>query len=784
MRKFIIILLSLVGIVVLGGFAFLFYLKSTLTPTYEGELSIQGLQSPTDVYYTDHGIPHIYATNAEDAYRAFGYVHAQDRLWQMDLLRHVGSGRLSELFGADLIESDKYLRTMGIASYAKESAEAFISRKHESLPLIEAYLEGINQYIATNSAPLEHLALGIKPEPFTVQNIFETITYMAFSFQNAQKTDPVLTELAAKLDSTYLEDLKIYHYEGETMIPSFDDRYSALAVQTSKTLRTLQVPAFIGSNSWVLSGDKTESGKVILENDPHIGFASPSVWYEAHINYPGIEYYGYHIAGIPFPLLVHNTKLANGITMFENDDMDFYIEEINAQDSNVYRHGEEWKTMSIQKEIINVMDADPVEFEIRHTAHGPIVSDILSEDPLEEVVSMYWVTSNFANYTMESVFEFSVAASLEDIEQAASKIHGPGLNIMYGDSAGNIAWWASAKLPLRADELSSKTFYEGPEKVIDPTAFYPFSKNPHAINPPSGYVYSANNQPDTVDGVVYAGYYLPDDRGERIVQLLEAQDEWTVEQVKEMTLDHYAVGLSSIKETLLDAVEGNIEDELFQHLSSWNGQFAAESSNPLIYQQWSFEVMKQAMQDEMGEKLWKGYLGSHTYKTSIEQLVRNGSSKWWDNVETNEVETRSSIIKAALDSTLTLLKTHWGDDYTNWRWSEAHQLTHNHAMGTALSFLNIGPFSIHGGNEVLNNMGYEASDEKILPVTFGPSTRRIINFSDVRNNSWSILPTGQSGNFFSPFYADQSEMYISGEFRKMMMNHDEIKRSEMKLTLK
>lgn len=236
MKKFLLVLLGLFGLVVVGGFAYLYYIKISLTPSYSGQRSLNGLSSEVEVYYTEYGVPHIYSDNAVDAYRAFGYVHAQDRLWQMDLLRHVGSGRLSELFGADLIESDRYLRTMGISSYAKESAAEFLKRNHKSLPLIQAYLDGINEYISTNSKPLEHMVLGLDVAPFTIQNIYETMTYMSFSFQNAQKTDPVLTELASKLDSSYLKDLNVYHYEGETMIRNFDDRYSALSSLTSSNV--------------------------------------------------------------------------------------------------------------------------------------------------------------------------------------------------------------------------------------------------------------------------------------------------------------------------------------------------------------------------------------------------------------------------------------------------------------------------------------------------------------------------------------------------------------------
>ncbi len=777
--------LKIVGIIlfviIIGIVGYAFYIKSTLTPIYAGEMKLKGLNENVDVYFTEYGIPHIYAENSEDAYYAFGYIHAQDRLWQMDLVRHVGSGRLSELFGSDLIDTDKYLRTMGLNTYAKQSAMDYLERNHESRPLFEAYLEGVNHYIRNNPKTLEHTILGLDIEPFTEQNAFEVLAYMAFSFANAQKTDPVLTELYAKLDSIYLRDLKIYHYENETLIPNYDNRYSDISKTTASVLKKLNVPQFIGSNSWVLSGNRTDSGEVILANDPHMGFSQPSIWYEAHLVMPEVEYYGYHLAGFPFAPMLHTDAYANGLTMFENDDIDFYVEEVHPEDSNTYRHMEEWKEMKSRNEVIKVKDGEDVTFNIRSTVHGPIVSDILQEDPLDEVVSMFWVSTHHENFIMEISYEFARAQTLEALEKSVSQIHGPGLNIMYGDKSGNTAWWAAGKLIKRRNEATSKTFYDGSSGLDDATSFYSFDKNPHAINPEIGYTYSANNQPDAVDGVFYSGYYLPDDRAERINKLIEENERFSVDEVKKMMLDTRSITFASIKATLLQDV--NMQEDLREAFSNWNGDFNKNEYIPLIAQHWVFEILEHAMLDEMGEQLWKAYQETHTFKVAIEHLILNESSPWWDDVSTEEKETRSQIIQHAFQESMNTLRGYWGNDFTNWQWGNAHKVTHPHSMGTVLNFLNIGPFTADGGNEVINNMGFTASNKKIHEVLFGPSTRRIVDFDDVRNNSWSILPTGQSGNYFSHYYADQTEMFINGEFRKMMMNQEEIQQSKNKLIL-
>ncbi|MEP1094882.1 MAG: penicillin acylase family protein [Cyclobacteriaceae bacterium] len=780
-------IIKLVGafllILVVGLVAFFFYFKSTHQPQYTGEIVLKGLNEQVDVYFTEYGIPHIYAKTDEDAYYAFGYVHAQDRLWQMDLLRHVGSGSLSELFGQDLIKTDKYLRTMGLGKHSTESAVDYLQRNHESLPLVQAYLAGINEYIATKPKTLEHTILGLDIEPFTEQNVFEVITYMAFSFSNGPMTDPFLTELSNKLDSNYLKDLHVYHYEGETVIPNYDARFSKLSNDVVSAFHNANIPEFKGSNSWVLSGKKTTSGQVILANDPHIAFSQPSVWYEAHLNMPGTEYYGYFIAGSPFPPILHTTEFSNGLTMFENDDVDFYIEEIHPEDSNNYRYKTSWEQMNLRNETIKVKDSENIDIVIRSTKHGPVVSDILKDDPLEDIVSMYWVTTNFDNYILETLHGFTQTVSLHDFEEKAGMIHGPGLNVMYGDKEGNIAWWASGKLIQRKDERTSKQFYDGSTGLNDPDNHIPFEKNPRSINPPSGYIFTANNQPDTVDGVIYSGYYLPDDRAERIKQLIDSKDRFSVEDVKAMQLDEQSKMFERIKGVLLYSIKDTDKSELLRDLLSWDATFNKDDYRPTIFQKWLYEVLEHTMKDEMGDELWESYKATHTYKVAIEHLVLNENSVWWDDIGTEEIEDRIQIIRHSFEEAMVDLTSYWGADYKSWTWGKSHILTHRHAMGSALSFLSIGPFEVTSGNEVINNMGFSYSGDKIQDISFGPSTRRIIDFSDVRNNSWSILPTGQSGNYFSPHYDDQAEMFINGEFRKMMMNEVEINKSPNKLVL-
>ena len=785
-KKSVQIILFAFIIIAIVFFGTITFIKSYFSPDYSGERSLPGLSAETKVYYTEYGIPHIFAESEEDAYRAMGYVHAQDRLWQMDLLRRVGGGRLSEIFGSDLIETDQYFRTLGTADYSKKSAQDLRARNGRLLRIAEAYVSGVNHFIETEPTTIEHTLLGVAMEPYTLENIYEVLSYMSFSFANAQKTDPFLTELKTKLDSVYWQELPIFGKPGNVKMSVTNTAdASAISLTTQHILNELNVPLFIGSNSWVLGPDKTRSGNAILVNDPHIGFAQPSIWYEAHLSFPEGEVYGYFIAGHPIPPIMHNQHIATGLTMFENDDIDFYLEKINPDDTTLYLYKGEWTAFQYVDETITVKDADPVQFTKRLTQHGPVLSDVMDEE--HQVVSMYWVYTQQENFSLESSYEMNASKNALEAQSGASKIHGPGLNVMFASSEGEYARWSTGKLIYRENEQDSKTYRDGSSGLHDPDSLRPFSANPIDVNHPRGYTYSANNHPEEVNGVMYSGYYLPDDRAERIVDLLEAKTIWSMEEIKTMMLDDESVLFQNIKSTLLQEIDDYADEHFHFFLSNWDATFDKESEQAPFYQLWLFETVRMAMLDEMDSTLWEAFQGTHLFKRTYEPLILNDSSVWWDDVSTARNETRAIIIRKAFDFSWLRMTIAYGKDTDKWRWANHHTLTHGHAMSSAsellATYLDVGPFPISGNNEVINNLGFGYSDALEHKVTFGPSTRRIVDMADPRNNSWSILPTGQSGNPFSPYYKDQAEMYVEGKFRKMIMDHEEIKQSNLILTI-
>ncbi len=781
------ILVVLLIFLIAGGFLF----KNSLKPDYKGNLELTGLQNKVEVFYDDYGVPHIYAQTELDARRALGYVHAQDRLWQMELIRRIAAGRLSELFGERLIRTDKFFSGLGIEE-ASEKTIKNLDKNSEAYKLAMAYLDGVNQFINIGATPAEFYLLSIDKTEYTLKDMYNVFGYMSFSFAAAHKTDPLLTQIKEKLGNNYLSELDIPIYKNTALIKTEKNAIleSRLAEAVNEIYEQLPISPFIGSNSWVIAADKTKNGKVIFANDPHIGFAQPSVWYQAHIKTPDYEMYGYHMALSAFPSLGHNRKYAYGLTMFENDDIDFYFEENNPSNENEYKTLEGYKTYDTRKKEIIVKDAETLSYEVKISKHGPIMNDLIEQINDERPVAMDWIYTDakIPNKILDVFYELSHANSLEDFKQGAAKLHAPGLNIMYGDANDNIAWFASAKLYKFKNKINTKLILNG-NSTDDQKEYLDFEDNPQAINPSIKYVYSANNQPDSTAGMLYPGYYLPEDRAKRIENILEAKDNFTKEDVMRMINDVNSAITPSVVKNALAKLNGNQfsknEKEAIKRLKAWDGNYNLESIAPTIYNRFLYEFLSNTYKDEMG-KTFNQYLNTTLQKKNVAVQMAKDSSVWWDDITTKDKkETKQDIITKSIKSAVSFLEKQLGDTIEDWKWSEVHTIEHKHSIGEVAAlrkYFNVGPFKINGGNEVINNMVFKLDSTGYYKVHAGPSTRRVIDFSDIEN-SMSILPTGQSGNQQSKHYNDQAEKYNKGEFVKMLLNEKEIKNSKNKLVL-
>lgn len=768
MKKAAKILGIVLLVILIAGYIF----YRTLLPTYDGSFDIENIQEEVTVHYDDYGIPHIYAQNEVDAFTALGFVHAQDRLWQMELMRRIAPSRLSEVFGDATVDTDRFFAATGIDE-ASEATVKNLDKNSKSYILAQAYIDGINQFVEQGATPIEFYLTGIDKTKFVIKDMYNIFGYMAFSFAMAHKTDPLLTSIQQKLGNDYLTDLGLHIDPNTTLIQNYPAKDTAKVKNTmiaavDKALKPLPIPQFIGSNSWVIAPQKTASGKVLFANDPHIGFAQPSVWYEAHVHTPTYEMYGYHLAGVAFPLLGHNRKIAYGMTMFENDDIDFYWEDENAI------LGETTKT-------IKVKDADDVTVTVKRTKHGPILNGIADEIDFEKSVAMSWMYIQRPNQLLDACYTMSHAQNQKEFEQALPKIHAPGLNLMYGDAQDNIGWYAVGQLTERPAHVNSKLILDGTSGNDEPVRFMDASENPSATNPPWNYVYSANNQPDSISGSLYPGYYLPENRGKRIVELIEANNKWTKEDVLQMTLDVtskvHAETIQEVLNVIANADFSSKEEEVINVLKNWNGDNQLTDIAPTMYHRFIYHYLKNTFSDELAKESFEMLIKTHLAKRFTSSLLFK-ESIWYDDVSTTAKETRKDILVKSFNEAVAHLETQFGSDINTWTWNKVHTVEHPHPIGKVemlRSWFNVGPYEIAGTQEVINNLGFNYNEAGTYEVYFGPSTRRVIDFSDIEN-SMSILPTGQSGNPFSEHYDDQAEMYIQGKFRKMLLNTEEIKK--------
>ncbi len=787
-KKVLFIIGILIGLILIGSWMYF----NSLKPDYSGNIKLSNIENKTSVYFDDYGIPHIYAQNQYDATTALGYVHAQDRLWQMELMRRIAPGRLSEIFGKDMLKNDQFFVKLGIEEASRKSMRK-LEKNGEVYKLATAYLNGVNQFIENGPTPIEFTLIGIEKEPYQLNDIYNILGYMAFSFAMAQKTDPLLSVIQEKLGDDYIKELNINIDPNTTIIKNSKeniDNYTAMISSVNEIMENSPIPPFIGSNSWVVSPNKTSSGKVIFANDPHIGYSQPSVWYEAHIVTPNYEMYGYHLAGVPFPLLGHNRNYAYGLTMFENDDLDFYKEENDPADSTKYKTPNGFETYKTVTRTIKIKDAKDVTITVRSSRHGPVMNDVVKAISETEPVAMSWVYTKFDVEILEALYTISRATEMKDVKKGASMIHAPGLNIMYGDAKGNVAWWASGKLYKHNPNVNTKFILNGASGYDDPIEYLDFSENPMAENPPWNYVYSANNQPDTIANILYPGYYVPEDRAKRIVQLLEPKNNWNKESVSAMINDVTSSVSPVLVKEFTKIMDYNSfsksEQKAIDILQLWDGSNTVDQVAPTIYNKWIYLYLKNTFEDELGKELFTQFLDTHLSKRVIADQIKKDSSIWWDDITTeNKTETRKEILSKSLVESVNFLEKQLGSDIKAWNWGKVHTLVHKHPLGKVAvlkSYFNVGPFPINGAREVINNRGFDYNDSGLYKVNAGPSTRRIIDFSDIEN-SVSILPTGESGNPFSKHYKDQAEMYNKGEFRKMKMNEEEIKRVSTKLTI-
>jgi len=787
---FIFLFVALIAV-----YLFLNHISTKGLDEYSGEIKLKGFKEKVVIRRDAHAIPHIIAQNEADLYRATGYVLAQDRLWQMDLLRRITMGRLSEIFGNDLIKADHLMRSLRIPEKSKMVIEKSDKKILEAL---ESFADGVNQYIESHmdKLPPEFSILGYKPEKWKIEHSVNLLGYMAWDLTMAWESEVLLYQIQQKVDSVKFKQLvpnlanqKTYIFNQENLADS-DLKMRAELLSSTEKLTELGLDIFEGSNNWAVAGKKSTTGMPILANDMHLGLFAPGIWYQIHQYIEGeLDVTGLLLPGAPFVIDGHNKNVAWGMTNVMVDDIDFYLETINPSDSNQYKFNGEWKNMEVRNEKIFTKDGDTILRNIRFTHRGPVVSGF--KGLKDKVVSMRWTGNEYSN-ELRSVYLLNRAANWDEFKNALTTFNALGQNVVYADVQGNIGLYSATSIPIRKGDPGF--LYPGDTSEFDWQGFVPFDSLPHEFNPERGYVSSANCRTAPPDYPHYISYWydLPY-RMDRIRDMLEEKEKLSIEDFKNMLGDHKSKLVEEMHGPLVKELAGiagldKNQQKALELFNNWNGILTAESQATSIFEYFYTCFAKNLVVDELGDELYKSFLSN---KILVRNIVKNSwinhESEWYDNVATTtKKETFKDIVEQSFMDALDSLKTKLGSNPDYWQWGNIHTISLKHPLGKvwALDFgfnLNRGPFAVGGSWHTVSPYAYKFNE--LFNAGHGASHKHIFSTANW-DESLSIIPTGISGIPSSEFYCDQTEKYLKNEFHSDYFDIGKIeKTSKFRLTI-
>lgn len=772
--------LSVLFVALIVGAVFLRYQVRKSFPITAGRLSVAGLQRPVRVLRDAYGMPAIDAGNEHDLMFAIGFIHAQDRLWQMDMARRAAEGRLSELFGAASLPFDRMFRIVGLRRTAEAITAAMAP---ESMIRLQAYADGVNAFItqAKGRYPLEFDLLGYRPEEWSPVHSVMIGRLIAWELNLSWWTDLTYGMVAERVGlERAIDIMPSYPADVRPTVPSDEwRRYASVGLPYLRTAQEYAERFGLaslsgGSNAWAVAPHRSTSGNAILANDTHLQLASPSRWYEMQIQMPGVRVRGMSIPGVPAVVAGRNDWIAWGITNVMADDADFYVERLDSLSGTQYRFDGQWQPVSFLTEEIAVRGDTAHPLNIRLTRHGPIVTDIVT--PMQNarptfVASMRW-TGNEIDDQFGAFTRINRARDWSEFSAGVREFAVPGQNFIYADLSGNIGYWCGVKLPIRAGR-SSLLPLPGWDPSAEWRGFVPFDQLPHRFDPPEGYIASANNKiVDNTYPYHISDLWEPASRIQRLDDVLgkegEAFSQKDFERLQNDSFSPYARDLLPfVVNAFRDSVHTLPDGErVFEYLRNWHYQFTPDDIATAIYQQFLVRMIRNTFADEMGEDLFHDWviLGNIPLRV-IARLIRDGSSAWFDDVRSPEVETRDDIIRRSLREAVADLHDRFGNDMKVWRWGELHTVTLRHLLGMRKPLdriFNIGPFPVAGGATALVSGEYDLNHP--FEVTVGPSFRQIFDLG-AEGELRSVLPSGQSGQVFHVHYSDQTRLWLNGGYR-------------------
>ncbi len=762
----VVLLLLAVG----AGGGYWFATKSL--PQINGTLQVTGLRSKVEVVRDPVGIPHIYADNADDLFFAQGYVEAQDRLWEMEYNRRVGSGTLSDIFGATTIKQDRYLRTMGLARAAQADVAAMSEQYRHPLQM---FANGVNAFIDTHqdNLPLEFTILGFKPAPWSPVDTVAWGKVMAYNLGGNYEVELLRAGLIAKFGkektqqllpdypdagpfiiSPEMKEYKSFNYrlpnDALPILPIGNpDLMEITQVEDSLGLHVPEV----GSNNWVVDGSKSTTGKPILANDPHLGIQMPSIWYENGLHcVPKTDACPYDVAGYTFPgvlgvVVGHNDRIAWGVTNVGPDVQDLYIEKINPQNPNQYEFQGQWQDMQVVDEPIKVKGVISETLHVQITRHGPIMTPVLSG--VTQPLALQWTALRERSALFQAVLQIDAADNWDEFRAALELWDTPSQNFVYADVDGNIGYQTPGKIPIRAQ--GDGTVPVPGTGEYEWTGYIPFDELPSVYNPSTHFIATANNAvvPKTYTYLLGSTWAAPY-REQRITDLLRAKDRLSVDDFKAIQGDVYSAPEVALqKQVLALAPEGFLQQRAMERVRTWDGRLTADNIGGTILEVTYQRLVQNLFADKMGRDLFGTYQGAGDYHRQVVlALLDRPNSDWWGSAG------RDAVLKQSYAQAVDWLGSQFGDAPGDWHWSRLHTATFGHPLGSVqpLNLLfNAGPVGVPGGVFTVFATSFKGTSP--YAASSVSSMRQIV---DVGNwgSSLQMHTTGQSGQPLSKHYSD------------------------------
>ncbi|WP_276532395.1 penicillin acylase family protein [Cytobacillus horneckiae] len=733
-----------------------FYLNRSL-PEIEGEISLSGLSEPVTVVRDDMGVPHITAANNHDLFLAQGYIQAQDRLFQMDLSRRQASGQLSEVIGESAVKTDKYFRTLGLRRAAEASADRYTDLGMDAL---KAFAEGVNLYIAelreNGKWPIEFTILGYEPEDWTPADSLTIGKYMAFDLGGHWQSQAFRQYLLEEFPKEKAYDLFPEYPENAPYIIGKEK------LDISKSFASAVIPhEFNGSNNWVVSGEKTESGKAILADDPHLGLATPSIWYQTHLETNEMNVSGVIFAGIPGIILGHNENVAWGVTNTGPDVQDLYIEKRNPENPTQFLYNDKWEEAEVISEPIKVKDGKTLDYEVTVTRHGPVISEFAADAGSDTVLSLQW-TALQPSAELEAILNMNKAENWAQFEEALQQFETPAQNFVVADVDGNIAFKANGKIPIRkkGDGMLPVPGWTDEYGWKD---YIPYDELPKTVNPSEGFISTANNKVIS-DGYPYhiSHNWAQPYRQMRIQEVLRANDKLTAADMMDLQMDEKNLQAEEFVPQFVEVlsnVSDDRVDEALTVLGDWDFYDKKAAAAPYIFNVWMTKIGNVLLADSIPEKTLELFSGK---RAAIDQLLRrafDGNPGPW----IEEAGGLEEVLLTSLEQTLAQIEESEVKNMDKWEWGSFHQVRFNHPLSSVspMNYL----FNSKGGIPVGGSavtVKASAFDEKGT-VNHGGSWRFVIDMANP-NEAYHLVGPGQSGHVKSNWYDNQFEDWADGTY--------------------